>query len=356
RGDAAELAEVIGQVKGDPAWWQFALVTGLGDGLRRSSLPTKTVATLIARPPTELGDKVSALQAVLNSAGEIVLNRENPASERLAALPLVMQQGIDKVFPVVEKLIEQVEPTEIQAAACQALSKVDRNKVADFFFERWHTLGPTPLREALNLIAASPATGLRLMEKMKAGEISPALMPPMQKWSFARSKDEKVKALAIELFGQATGDRAKVITDYQTAVGGKLGDPEKGKLVFQKAACMTCHQLGGIGVQVGPALADVRAKPAEALLTDILDPNRAVEERWAAYTVTTKDGRQLAGLIAGETASAVEIRLPGGLSETVARDQIAKMETTGISLMPVGLEAAITKEEMPDLLAFLKAR
>lgn len=356
RGDAAELAGVLAQVKGEPAWWQFALVTGLGDGLRRGSLPTKTIAALIAKPPGELAGKVAALQGVLDSAEAILMDRKNAVAERLAALPLVQQQGIDRVLPLVEQLIAQTEPVEIQTAACQALSRFDRQKVADFFFARWSTLGPTPLREALALIAASPATGLRLMEKMKAGEISPALMPPMQKWSFARSADEKVKALAIELFGQASGDRARVVGDYQSAVAGKAGDPEKGKLVFQKAACMTCHQLGGVGVNVGPALADVRSKPAEALLTDILDPNRAVEERWAAYTVTTRDGRQLAGLVAGETASAVEIRLPGGLSETVARDQIAKMETAGISLMPVGLEGAITREEMADLLAFLKAR
>jgi putative membrane-bound dehydrogenase-like protein len=356
RGDVEELALVLAQVKGDPTWWQFAFVNGLGEGLRRGALPTKTVAALIAKPPAPLADHVAGLQAVLDSAESIVMDRGNSVAERLAALPLVQQQGMDRMLPLVEQLIGQSEPVEIQAAACQALSRFDRGKVTDFFFARWKTLGPTPLREALALIAASPATGLRLMEKMKAGEISPALMPPMQKWVYGRSTDAKVKALATELFGQASGDRAKIIADYQGALGGQTGDPERGKLVFQKAACMTCHQLGGIGINVGPALADVRSKPAEALLTDILDPNRAVEERWAAYTVTTRDGRQLAGLVAGETASAVEIRLPGGLSETVGRDQIASMETTGISLMPVGLDAAITKQEMVDLLAFLKAR
>src|SRR5690606_18097999 len=118
---------------------------------------------------------------------------------------------------------------------------------------------------------------------------------------------------------------------------------------------MTCHRLGDVGVDVGPSLVDVRIKPDVALLTDILDPNRAVEERWASYTLTTKDGRALTGLIAGETAEAVEIIMPGGLKETVTRDQIDTIETTGLSLMPVGLEGAISKQEMADLLAFLKA-
>ena len=56
-----------------------------------------------------------------------------------------------------------------------------------------------------------------------------------------------------------------------------------------------------------------------------------------------------------ETRDSV-VKIQGGLAETIPRDQIAKMETNGQSLMPVGLEAAISKQEMADLIAFLKAR
>ncbi|MCB1061465.1 MAG: DUF1080 domain-containing protein [Verrucomicrobiae bacterium] len=358
RGDLAGLGKILSQVKADQRKHSdIPIVEGLSDGLRRSKLATKSLAAIIAKPPTELADgQLDGVKAVIDAAAAIALNREAPSLERTAALTLVQQQGIETTLPIVEKLIVASESPEVQAAACQALSRFDRNQVADFFFERWKTLAPTPRREALALIAGNANTGLRLMQKMKAGEISPALMPPMQVWSYARSTNEEVKALAIELFGQASGDRGKVINAYKAAIAKLDGDAERGKLVFQKAACMTCHQLGGVGVVVGPPLADVKIKPAEALLTDILDPNRAVEERWAAYSVETKDGRQLAGLVAAETDSAIEFRMPGGLSETVPRDQVAKYETTGMSLMPVGLEAAINEQDMADLIAFLKAR
>ncbi|MCB1230822.1 MAG: DUF1080 domain-containing protein [Verrucomicrobiae bacterium] len=356
-GDLAGMGEIASRIKADQRdLTDIPIVEGLADGLRRSKLPTKTLAALLSKTPEQLVGKLDGVKAVLDGASEIALDREAPAVERVAALSLVQQQGMEATFPVVEKLIDPAETPEVQSAACQALSRFDRNKVADFFFDRWKTLAPTPRREALDLIAGNPNTGLRLMQKMKAGEISKALMPPMQRWSYARSTNEEVKNLAIELFGQASGDRGKVINDYKGALAGHEGDAERGKAVFQKAACMTCHQLKGVGVEVGPSLADVRIKPPEALLTDILDPNRAVEERWAAYTIETKDGRQLAGLVAAETDAAIEIRLPGGLSETVPRDQVAKYETTGLSLMPVGLEAAISHQDMADLIAFLKAR
>ena len=44
----------------------------------------------------------------------------------------------------------------------------------------------------------------------------------------------------------------------------------------------------------------------------------------------------------------------GGLTEAIPRANIAKMKSLDASLMPVGLEAGITKEQMADLLAYLK--
>src|SRR5690606_23653805 len=197
---------------------------------------------------------------------------------RLAALTRVSQKPWDEKKEVVAKLIVLTESPAIQEAACLMLSRDNREVVAEFFFERWDALTPTARRVAIDLITSNQKSGLALMKKMKAGEISPGIMPAMTRWSYGRSKTEEIQALAVELFGQTDGDRAAVIESYRTALASHNGDPEKGRLVFQKAACMTCHEVGGVGVDVGPPLNDVKIKPDEALLTDILDPNRAVED------------------------------------------------------------------------------
>ncbi|MDF1812128.1 MAG: DUF1080 domain-containing protein [Verrucomicrobiales bacterium] len=357
RGDAAELDQVLAQLKkyeGKPLPVSFALAEGLSTGLRRSRLKQKTLAALISSPPESLKQYSAVLQDLVDRSGEIVVDRSRSNEVRLAALPLAAQQGQDATLSIVEKLIEQSEPVEIQQAACQALTRFKREDVAEFFFARWDGLAPTPRREALNLIATNSRSAILLMKKMKAGEIPASIMPPMQRWSFGRSSNEEIKSLATELFGKTDNDRAKVVADYQKAIKGLKGDPVAGKQVFQKGTCFTCHKKGEMGVDVGPSLADVKIKPDGALLTDILDPNRAVEERWAAYQIETKSGQNYAGLVAAETGNTVEIRVPGGHSETIPRDQITKTTSTGLSLMPVGLEAAISKQEMADLLAFLK--
>jgi putative heme-binding domain-containing protein len=356
RGELGELSQILTRLEGEPGATQFALVSGLSEGLARSPLKQRSLATLIAAKLPELGEGTAKLEALLAKATTIALDKKATEEARLAALALVAQRPWEEKKAVVESLISLTEPPSIQTAACRMLSRDKREVVADFFFERWKTLTPAARTEALELISGSPTTGLTLMKKMKAGEISPGLMPPIARWSYGRSTNEEIKALALELFGQADGDRAALIASYRETLTTHKGDPEKGALVFQKAACITCHQVGGNGADVGPSLNDVKIKPAEALLTDILDPNRAVEERWVSQTIEATDGRILAGLVHGEDAAAITLRVPGGVTMTVPKAEVKSLTSSGMSLMPVGLEAAITKEEMADLIAFLKKR
>jgi putative heme-binding domain-containing protein len=92
------------------------------------------------------------------------------------------------------------------------------------------------------------------------------------------------------------------------------------------------------------------------LISDILDPNRMVEARWSAYQVELSDGRTMVGLIASETADAVVVALPGGARETIARGTLRELKSLDRSLMPLGLEAAISIEQMAHLIAFLTGR
>jgi putative heme-binding domain-containing protein len=106
---------------------------------------------------------------------------------------------------------------------------------------------------------------------------------------------------------------------------------------------------------VGPNIADVeRTKTAEALLTDILNPNAAIDANYINYVVTLKNGKELTGLIAAESASSLTLKRAENQTETVLRQDVDEVRSTGLSLMPEGLEKQITVEEMADLLHFLK--
>jgi len=354
RGDTAEIAELLSRLAGDATWRHFAVVSGLSDGLRASPLPQRSLAALIAANPPELAEGLAHVASLLAEATAVALDGDRDEADRLNALALVAQQPWEEKVEAVERLIAPTESPAIQAAACRTFQRDDREKVAEFFFERWDSLPPAPLREALALITSNPKSGLALMRKMKAGEISPALMPPMTRWSYGRSNDEEIKALALELFGQAASDRSELVARYLSETAELEGDPERGRLVYERATCAACHRIGDLGFAVGPSLDDVRIKPDEALISDILDPNRAIEERWVGLTVETQGGRLLAGLVEAEDAESITLTLPGGINESVPRSEIVRITPSQDSLMPEGLEAAISPQDMADLLAFLK--
>ena len=357
RGDSAELAAIlkpIGKIEANE--FKFALAEGITNGLKKSKLKTKTLAAFIATPPEGCADSIPALQAIVTSAEAIVADDSKSVAERIAAIPLASQQTFEKYKTIAEKLVDPATPPELARASVAAMSRFKRQDLADFFYERWENLNLETRRGAVSLLA-SGATLIPLMEKMKAGEINPRLMEPIKSWSYARSTNEEIKTLAHELFGQTDSDRAKVIADYKTIFDTeRVADLENGKAVLTRAACITCHKIGDMGVAVGPDLADVKVKPAIALLTDILDPNRASEERWVSHTVTTDDGGIFTGIITGDDNTNLSVKLPGGAVQTVPRETVAKIDSAGISLMPAGLEGGISKEDMFDLISFLKAR
>jgi putative heme-binding domain-containing protein len=71
------------------------------------------------------------------------------------------------------------------------------------------------------------------------------------------------------------------------------------------------------------------------------------------YTVNTQDGRTFTGVITAETATSITLRRAEGQSDTVLRANIDELQSTGLSLMPEGLEKQVTPKEMADLIAYL---
>jgi putative heme-binding domain-containing protein len=69
-----------------------------------------------------------------------------------------------------------------------------------------------------------------------------------------------------------------------------------------------------------------------------------------------KNGTELSGLIAGETANNITLRLPGGAELPVLRGDIAEEKPAGRSLMPEGLETVLKPQDVADLIAWLRAK
>ena len=132
------------------------------------------------------------------------------------------------------------------------------------------------------------------------------------------------------------------------------GDPARGAVVFRER-CTTCHAFRGEGAALGPDLGSVVANGPDKLLVSILDPDREVAPNFVAWTVETKEGVSVTGLLARESDSAVTLKIAGGAEEVFPRARLARLVPTGRSLMPEGLESGLTTEDIAALLAWVTA-
>jgi putative heme-binding domain-containing protein len=137
------------------------------------------------------------------------------------------------------------------------------------------------------------------------------------------------------------------------------GDRDRGRAVFfgAKAACATCHRIAGAGGRIGPDLSRIGAiRSGHDLLESIAWPSSTFAQGYESYTVTTTDGRVLGGLIAAQDAEVLMLRDASGAETRLRRDEIAEVRRSEISLMPEGLASALGREELRDLLAFLRSQ
>ncbi len=97
----------------------------------------------------------------------------------------------------------------------------------------------------------------------------------------------------------------------------------------------------------------IKTRGAETILVNVLDPNREVNPEYLNYTVLTEDGRTMSGMIAAESATSLTLKRAESATDQVLRREIDVLQSTGMSIMPEGMEELIDVQGMADLIAYL---
>jgi putative heme-binding domain-containing protein len=338
--------------KHKPAAWKGAVLAGLGEGLQSGQ---RSLARLWDKPPAALKDAVTGVLAIFRDAAISARDDKLPLADRTTATRLLGYAPFKTAAPVLRGLLAPDHPAPVQLAAVRALSLHREPKVADLLLASWGSYSPGMRREVLEALFARPerlAVLLSALEKktILAGQLEPFRLVQLRKHPGPQIRQRALKLLA----GQAAPDRRKVVASYRSALKLK-GKIARGKAVFKKN-CATCHRLEKVGVEVGPdLLSALKNKTPETLLVDILDPSREVDPRFINYLVTTKAGRSFSGMIAAETATSITLRRAEKAEDTLLRRQIDTIQATAKSLMPEGLEKQLSKQDVADVIAYLKS-
>ncbi|MEY5027588.1 MAG: hypothetical protein RLZZ244_3116 [Verrucomicrobiota bacterium] len=276
-----------------------------------------------------------------------------------AAVEGLAELGGEPAFAQAQKLLSANQPMELRRKALAILLKV-RPKLAG---ETVQTL----LKDS-----SSPADSLEtwrvlvrlnpdLAEKV-LGEIAAALSPEALKAGQEASQELGRKGARLTAAfgklrnpaGAASAGSARTMQEWAKLVQ-EQGNALKGEQIYHSAAmvCVQCHAIGGAGGKLGPDMSTLGASaPLDYVIESVLVPSAKVKEGYHGVSYTLTDGGAVVGVPFEENATAIKVRLPGGIEMEVAKAKIKSSETIG-SLMPAGLVDALPEADKLNLFAFL---
>jgi putative membrane-bound dehydrogenase-like protein len=251
----------------------------------------------------------------------------------------------ERVKTLLPELWAKTGTTEV----LRLVSKLQPQGGEQFLLDGWDQRTPALRMQILETLLSNDVWTLALLKRPEAKACDAATRARLIK-----HPKKNIANLAEKVFADSTSaSRAAVVEKFKPAL--KLtGDAARGKTVFASAACISCHKLDGVGLELGPDLRSVAQHDAEKLLNSILDPSAIIEPGFMAYHCTLKSGEQLYGVIATETSASLTLKMAGNITKSVLRSDVASLRSAGISLMPEGLEAALTPQSLADLIAYLK--
>jgi putative membrane-bound dehydrogenase-like protein len=284
---------------------------------------------------------LGADRSVLNPAAEIFLE-----SAQVEKQPAALEQEAARLGP---------GGRWADAALIRAADRA-RNK----------TKTASPIEQTLAQAWAAQPRRLQLIEasilanrKLLAPQITTALQDPDK--SIAEAARRAARRLRIEPDANAHASKsarvgslpAEEAVNKVLTLHGRVADGEQ---VFVKAGCVACHTVRADDPLKGPYLGNIattykRRELAEAVLL----PNRSIAQGFAANRFELKNGDEVEGFVIQEAADLVTVRNIAAQELKIKATEVTRREKLEKSLMPEGLAAELTLDELASLLDYLES-
>ena len=369
QGDSALTDSLLGLLSSaEPlsnARWKIAALDGLGEGLSlhlgqpgRKSIASETVSRFLEDPSDDVRTAASKiaryfdLDSHVQQAKNLAQAPESPASERLAAVRILQAGRYPDVAGSLVKFLALHPEPDLRAQAARSLATFDDPRAAQTLIAAWPDSSPSLRNTIADVLVRKREHAMALVEAIRDGQVQAVEVPAVTRIRLAQHPNEQVREAALSLGSAGARDRDQVIADQLVALD-LSADPQRGDEVFRRE-CANCHLSRALRGRIGPDLSGVTNRSKEDLLTSILDPSYAIDDRYRNHLLETTDGRFYDGILVSETSATVTLR--GEVQDiSVLKSGIAELRESDVSLMPEGLEESLTRQEMADVIAFLQA-
>lgn len=330
-----------------PALWQWRGARELADTIKRFG---HDLADVLARWP----EVYLAAEALLDRARDTVADTGAAEEVRALAAHLLGREKarLTDDAAALARVVEPRNPPALIEAALGGLQKMGTPAVATHLITGWPGYSPALQTQVAEVIFSRAEWTHALVQALEEGTLSARQLGLAQRQRLQAQGDDVLRARIAKAFGvEASPDRQAVIDRLRPALRLQ-GDRDHGKVIFTER-CAVCHLIDGVGNRVGADLESMTDRRPEAIITSLLDPNRAVETRYVAYEVETADLSTFSGIMSAESATSITLTGANGLAQTVLRSEVSSIRSTDRSIMPEGLEEGLSEQDIADLLAFV---
>jgi len=327
--------------------WHLAALSGLHNATSRGG---SSLADMLDQ------DSQQSLQKIVAQARELARNEKTDEATRLIAISLLGRNANEKQADI-ELLLQLLSPQnspELQSTAVDSLGEIGDQHTAERLLKSWKTHSPNVRAHVMNALLIRESWTKQLLASLASSEISPSFIDAQHRQQLLQNENESIRLRAEALFSvHGDSNREQIVKQFQNVLT-LAANEHRGKPLFEKH-CSNCHRLNEVGHSVGADLAALTDKSASSLLVSILDPNRAIEEKFLGYVVVTQDGRQHSGMIISETSNAITLATAEGKQTVILRSELHELHSGGKSFMPEGLEKDCSPQQLADIIAYLRS-
>ena len=294
------------------------------------------------------------LGAIVDGALDVAQRNDRDPIERALCVQLLGRATWAKVGATLIKLATTEKDESLKPAAIRAVASFPEKDVTQALLtpEAWKHATPMQRDFLLETLLSRAPHVPGVLAAVEQGRLPANAIPTNRRAALSKSADKETRERAEAIFGKIGGDRQAAF-EKSKAVLGLTPKPAHGRELFQQV-CATCHRLDRMGYSVGPDLLDIRNQTKENILFHVVVPDAEIAAAFTAYLAETKDGRSISGIMVSENPTSVTLRGPLAQETSLLRSEIKTLEALPASLMPPGLEQAMSDQDLADLIAFLK--
>jgi putative heme-binding domain-containing protein len=312
------------------------------------------------RTPLRLSTQLLAARLGLGAIDSTEVRRALVSADesdetRLQALSALIAFRDSTLLDALPKVLDSAS-TDFGTQVLAALGQLNDPKLADLILEKYPTLSPELQPLAIDLVMQREPWARKLLNAVLADKLPKSILNANHLRKILESNDREALWAVEKAFGkireERNPERERVVSEMGVYLRDNIGDPTAGQRVFNNL-CAQCHAIHGQGRKLGPDLTANGRASFEQLLASVFDPSQVIGPAYQVVTVVTEDGRNLTGLIAEDNQERIVLRLPGDAEEIIPRNNVNYLRTSKLSMMPEGIETALSKKEIADLFAFL---